>query len=142
MQIIQLPRLLHTIITEPVEAHNTDLRFIERITVIGNTVHQRIKLLFCAVPVERFRELDQNCVTTALSESSTQAQKLKKQRKITENTTFLKSHKMSLYRQRMVAGSNPVTSSINGYHFGGIRFVCIKLVILFLLKTTMEFDII
>ncbi len=52
MQIIKLPCLLHTIIAEPVEAHNTDLRFIERITVIGNTVHQCVKLLLRAVPVE------------------------------------------------------------------------------------------
>ena len=58
--------MLHTVITEPVEAHNTDLRFIERITVIGNTVHQCIKLLFCAVPVKRFGEFYQNCVTAIL----------------------------------------------------------------------------
>ena len=66
MQIIQFPRLLHTIITESVEAHNTDLGFIERTAVIGNTVHQCIKLLFCTVPVERFGEFNQNCVTAAL----------------------------------------------------------------------------
>ncbi len=66
MQIIKLPRLLHTVIAEPVEAHNTDFRFIERIAVIGNTVQQRIKLLFRAVPVKRFRKFNQNCVTAAL----------------------------------------------------------------------------
>jgi len=49
--------------------------------------------------------------TTESSRSSTQVQKLKKQRKIKENTTFLKSHKMSLYRQLMVASSILVTSS-------------------------------
>ncbi len=52
MQIIQLTRLLHTVITEPVEAHNTDLRFIERTTIVHNAVKQLIKLLFCAVPVK------------------------------------------------------------------------------------------
>jgi len=66
MQIIQLPRLFHAVITEPVKAHNTDLRFIERTAVIGNMFQQLIKLLFCAVPVKRVGEFDQNCVTAAL----------------------------------------------------------------------------
>ena len=66
MQVIKLPRLLHTVITEPVEAHNTDLRFIERTTIVHNAVKQLIKLLFCAVPVKRFRKFDQNRVTAAL----------------------------------------------------------------------------
>ena len=66
MQIIKLPRLIHTIITESVEAHNTVLCFIERTAVIGNTVQQHIKLLLCAVPVERFGEFHRNCVTATL----------------------------------------------------------------------------
>jgi len=66
MQIIQLLRLFHAVITEPVEAHNTDLRFIECAAVVSNTVQQCIKRLFRAVPVERFREFDQNSVTAAL----------------------------------------------------------------------------
>lgn len=71
--------------------------------------------------------------STVLSESSTQVQKLKKQRKITENTTFLKSHKMSLYRQLMVARSIRVTSSTsqtlggNGLRICGARFILLFL---------------
>lgn len=65
MQIIQFSRLLHTVVAESVKTHNTDFRFIERTAVIGNTVQQRINLLFCTVPVKRFRKLDQNLVTSA-----------------------------------------------------------------------------
>lgn len=52
MQIIQLPRLLHTVITEPVEADDAYLRFIERTAVVSNMIHQRIKLLLRLVPVK------------------------------------------------------------------------------------------
>lgn len=38
MQIIKLPRLLHTIITELVKAYNTDLRFAECIAVVSNII--------------------------------------------------------------------------------------------------------
>jgi len=65
MQIIPFSRLLHTVITEPVKAHNTYLRFIEYTAVVSNTIQQHIKLLFCAVSVKRFWEFDQNCVTAA-----------------------------------------------------------------------------
>jgi len=66
MQITKFPRLLHTIITEPVKVDNTDFRFIECIAVVGNTTQQLIKLLFRAVPVERFGEFDPNRVVSIL----------------------------------------------------------------------------
>ena len=65
MQIIKLPRLSHTVVAEPVKAHNIDLRFVERIAVVGNMIQQRIKLLFCAMPVKRFGKFHQNRVTSA-----------------------------------------------------------------------------
>ena len=66
MQIIQLPRLLYTVITEPVEVHNTALCFIKRIAIVSNTIKQRIKLLLGTVPFKRFRKFDQNCMTAIL----------------------------------------------------------------------------
>lgn len=66
MQIIQLPRLLHTIITEPVKAHNAYLGFIERIAIVGNVIEQHIKLLPGTMPVKRFGKFNHNCVTAAL----------------------------------------------------------------------------
>lgn len=66
MQIIKLPRLFHTIITEAVKSHNTDLCFIERTAVVSSTIQQHIKLLFGAVSVKSFGEFDQNCVTAIL----------------------------------------------------------------------------